>query len=248
MKKTCPICRHNSFGIKTVGNFDILKCSFCRLEFCNPVPSEKSCAALYGVDYKNPRAQPKIVRLNAQKNIKILRQHGLKRSSKLLDFGCGENLFVSAVGTTSWVGYDKYVSQFSNIGSGYDFITLWGTLEHLVDPVSTLKDLVSRLNPRGKIAATTVFSEFSGVPYQHKPPEHTFYFTRKSIEILFKKVGLRLLEYLPYFMYQKPDVYFWCVFNAARIPDKIRKKIGWDIKGNVFVPTNEIFIVGEKYS
>lgn len=246
MEKTCPICRHNSFRIKTVGNFDILKCSFCRLEFCNPVPSERSCAALYGVDYKNPRAAPEIVEQNARKNIRILRKYGLKKTSKLLDFGCGENFFVEAGRSKNWAGYDRYIPQFSEIGSGYDFITLWGVLEHLTDPISALKDLVEWLTPCGKIALTTIFSEFSGIPYQHKPPEHIFYFTKESLEILFEKVGLRMLEYSPYFMYQKPDVYFWCVFNAARIPDKIRKKIGWDIKDNVFVPTNEVFVVGEK--
>lgn len=246
--KHCPICRHASYKIKSVNKYDILKCNSCRLEFADPMPRERELEALYGASYKNPRAQPEIVRLNARKNIRILGKYGLTKSSKLLDFGCGDNLFVAAGKSTNWVGYDKHLPRFSELGFSYDFITLWGALEHLTDPVDAMRDLVRRLKPSGKIALTTVFSEFSGIPYQHKPPEHTFYFSKESIELLFKKVGLRLLEYSPYFMIQKPNIYFWCVLNAAKVPEKIKKKAQLDIKGNIFVPTNEVFVVGEKSS
>jgi len=263
--KNCPICESESLVLKKgimfappehsdiwkeiSRDYNILKCGDCGLEFCDPMPTDKVLRTLYSKTYKNPRATDEIVVLNAKKNIKLLKNYGLSRKSKLMDFGSGaDDCFVKTGNSKNWQGYDPYLNltKKEKLGENYDFVTLWGVLEHLIDPVKELKNINEMLNGRGKIVITTVFNPFTNIPYNHKPPEHTLYFTEESIKRLFKKTGFKILEYSPYMMWQKPEVYFWCIFNSSRMPEKIRKKVQLNFKGNILVPTNEVFVVGEK--
>lgn len=185
--------------------------------------------------------------LNARKNIQFLKKHGLTRSAQLLDYGCGKNLFVTQGKSQNWHGYDKYNvhGDSSLLKQKFDFITLWGVLEHLTNPVQSLKMLAQMLNPEGRLVLTTVSSE-TGIPYRHKPPEHVTYWTEEGMRRLFRRCGMKMVGYQPYFMYQNSDIYLRCVWNAGKIPDKMRKQISWNGKRTVFVPTNEVIVFGAR--
>jgi len=263
--KNCPICNNQSFILKKGITFkapehdeffknhpnliyNILKCGGCSLEFCDPMPTEKVLKTLYSKTYKNPRASEEIVKLNAKKNIKLLKKYGLTKKSSLMDYGSGkENNFIKAGNVKSWYGYDPYLN-WTKVKKEHDFITMWGILEHSVDPIKTLRDVYRLLKNKGRIAITTVFNPFTNISYNHRPPEHTLYFTEESIRRLFKKTGFKILEYSSYEMWQKPNIYLWCIFNSSKMAQKIRNKIHIDIKKPILVPTNEVFIVGEKSS
>jgi 2-polyprenyl-3-methyl-5-hydroxy-6-metoxy-1,4-benzoquinol methylase len=84
-----------------------------------------------------------------------------KKGSRVLDFGCGPGPVLA--GLLSKYGYsvdtydlffdpnDKFQSQ------NYDVISLTEVLEHLNDPLETLRDLARRLNPQGVFAIMTLF-------------------------------------------------------------------------------------------
>ena len=257
----CPICNNQTFKLKSgitfsppehsvlwdrIGRgYDILKCGECGLEFCDPMPTEEVLKELYSKTYTNPRQSKEIVELNAQKNINYLVKYGLTKESKLLDFGCGDNNFIG--GNLNWKGYDPYIyTENSGLADDNDFVILWGTLEHLVEPIKSINFVNNLLKDSGKVVITTVFNPLTNIPYNHKPPEHTLYFTKEAIKRLFDKTGFKLLEYSSYEMYQKPEIYLWCIFNSSRMPEEIRSKISIDTKEPILVPTNEVFIVGEK--
>lgn len=245
----CPACSYTAEKGKITSklSYDIFRCNNCGLEFVHPMPSPEQMDRFYR-DYFNFRAEITVVEKNALRNIDHLKKFGLTSKSRLLDFGCGENAFVREGKTKNWFGYDYYqkpneqgISEYS--GQNWDFITLWGVLEHLVNPRDQIQMLAGSLNTRGILALTTVTTE-STIPYQFKPPEHVTYWTKKSIKVLFSAAGLSILEYKNYKMIQKADVYLKCVLRT--VPEKFQKKISHTLPEYIEVPTNEIFVIGVK--
>lgn len=241
----CIICNQSTYHLKTVLNYHIVKCGWCGLEYVNPMPLKKELNDFY-IAYNDIRASDAVLKLNATRNIELLSKYGLSIKSKLMDFGCGKNIFMECGKSKNWCGYDPYqknqmemVVQFID----FDFITMWGVLEHLIDPVGELNDIVSILKMGGKIVLTTVTTE-SNIPYQHKPPEHVTYWTKKSIKKLFDLVGLELIEYSSYQMIQKTDIYLQILLRT--VPVEYQDKIYHKLPEYLKIPTNEIFLIGEK--
>ena len=244
MNKTkCLICSNESFWIKSLKKNSIYKCNSCQLEFANPMPNEEELKDFY-LNYTNSRARKDVVKKNAEKNIRYLGTNGLSKKNRLLDFGCGDNFFIQQGNSENWFGFDKYTQPLMPPGK-FDFITLWGVLEHLINPVETLEYLVQKLNKNGKIILTTVGTE-TGINYQYKVPEHVTWWSENAIEILFEKVGLKLKEKSEYKMFQDPQVYLDCVLNAGKVPIELQKQINISVSKYIYVPTNEIFVIGEK--
>lgn len=241
----CIVCNSSSTHLKKVKGGTIYRCNACALEFCYPMPSKKSLNEFYN-NYFNPRAGKDISRRNGLANANHLKKYGLTKNKRLLDFGCGDNIFATMAKTKNWIGYDPYGKIGSlEAGRQFDFITLWGVLEHLVDPLSVMRKLHPHLIGKGKIVITTVGTE-TPIPYQYKVPEHVTWWSRKAIEQLLADTGYDMLEFSNYHMYQNPKVYLDCVLNAGRVPSPIKKMITIKRKKYLYVPTNEILIVGQK--
>ncbi len=116
------------------------------------MPSAGALRKFYA-DYPDFRTGRAILRLNAEKNIQFLVSQGLTRESRLLDFGCGRNVFVKQAGSKLWVGYDRFTrnSDSSLMRQKFNFIALWGVLEHLTDLVGEMVKLAGRLVSGGKL-------------------------------------------------------------------------------------------------
>ncbi len=247
IKHSCHICSGPSHRIKSVDNYSIHKCAHCLVEYAHPMPTEEELAELYSgyryySDY-DPEMIDQTVIKNAKKNIEYLKNFGLSKEKRLLDFGCGENLFVKQGESPNWFGHDY---PHGKIPTGkFDFITLWGVLEHLSQPKPILSKLVDRLKDGGRIAITTVSIE-TGIPYRHRVPIHLFFWTRAAVSTLFDLCGLEVEEMKNYFMLQNPEFYIDRVLDRGQVPKKIKKLILIDTKEDILVPTNEILIVGRK--
>ncbi len=246
MDTTCPICAGRGFSINRVESFYIFKCDECQLEFTDPMPTEHELSDYYKeytyyTEYEKSLVNETIAR-NARRNIEYLRNFGLSKKSTLLDFGCGENIFVSEGDSNRWVGYDYPVGSIPD--GKFDFITLYGVLEHLAEPESVLLDLTKRLTKNGILVMTTVGIE-TGIPYRHRVPIHLFFWSNKSIKILFDRLGIRIMELRNYTMLQDPGFYLDRILDRGQVPKQYRKKITINIDDYIEVPTNEIFIVGK---
>ena len=78
-------------------------------------------------------------------------------------------------------------------------IVAFHVMEHLEDPFGTLIDLKSKLKDNGKLWVSVPdqensFFEFS---YLDWPPHHLSRFSRNSLQILGKRAGFRVVDYLP---------------------------------------------------
>ena len=159
--------------------------------------------------YSDIRADKLIVELNAQEHLRILKnRYGWTQKSAMLDFGSGEGAFVELAGENCH-GVEYQSSTNIRIKTNlnelpirlWDFITLWGVLEHLPSPKKVMRDLVSMCKEGEIIALTTVDAE-GVIPYYYKPPDHLSYWTRAAFCRLAESQGLKIIDYEPYWMFQ----------------------------------------------
>lgn len=249
---SCPVCctAAGSYAVPAGEGYRVHKCPNCGLEYTDPVPTEQELTAFYQ-DYTDPRAEPEIVLRNAQENLRALEAFGLTPDSTILDFGCGNGKFVELAGERCFGVELANKSASSRIASSlaelsnkrFDFITLWGVLEHLPNPVKTMRDLAQRLQSGGAIVLTTVLAD-GLIPYYFKPPEHLTYWTRIALTELLHGLDMELVEFRPYTMYQLSSIYLQRLLS--RSPKEIAALAlgsAMDLPRIVHVPTNELFAV-----
>ena len=249
--KNCPICNNESFLIRKINEFNINKCLKCGLEFTHPMPTEECLSGFYN-QYYDIRARDIVSKKNAVRNLNFLKKDFMIDSqSEILDYGCGNNMFIEACREekiSNSFGYDQYIVECDNkqmswdhaIKKKWDMITLWGVLEHLTSPVDVLLELKAMLLKTGLIALTTIYID-GYIPFQYKPPEHTLYFTKQSIEELAAAAGLSIVSFEHYKMKQSSDVYLSILHRT--MPDKYKKLIYHKMPDFVEIPTNEIRLV-----
>ena len=138
---------------------------------------------------------------------------------------------------------DNYLDRDNCINQKWELISIWGVLEHVTDPVMFLSSIKKLLSDGGKIVLTTLFVD-SVIPYQFKPPEHTLYFTRRSLESLMEKVGLYVVLSENYVMEQDSDVYMSILLRT--MPNCYKELVCHNLPEFVKVPTNEILLILKK--
>ena len=249
---TCYVCGNPAGRYRRHVNDDysIMKCAECGLEYTDPIPTEATLRAFYA-QYQDIRADRRIVELNAGDHLRMLgERYGWTPESSMLDFGAGGGVFVEVAGDNCY-GVELQPSNNPRIKQtldelgdvSWDFITLWGVLEHLAHPKQVICDLVSRLHMGGVTALTTVDAE-GVIPYYCKPPEHLSYWTRAAFDVLSRDCGLEIVEYQPYRMFQLGHIYVQRLLS--RTPEEYRQNLLSSLPEVVYVPTNEIRVVMRK--
>ena len=145
-----------------------------------------------------------------------------KKTGKLLDVGAGMPDFVLSMKERGWDAYAQELSHtqsqkiakaigkdnvfrgdFHSVKLPFDFfdiVTFWHFLEHVVDPQITIKRASDILRRKGKIylelpnVDSLTWKIFGNYYDLLRIPEHTFYFSQKSLRILFKNHGFKVQE------------------------------------------------------
>ena len=144
-----------------------------------------------------------------------------KLPGRLLDVGCAAGFLLEAARRRGWsvVGVDisdyavRYaretfhldvrigsVEQLSLPAGSFDAITAFEYIEHVVDPVATLKAVRPWLKPDGLLVLTT--PNAGGWQARHQPEQfdgfrewrHLAYFSRATMKRLLQAAGFRLAE------------------------------------------------------
>jgi len=126
------------------------------------MPSKDVLSSFY-FDYFDVRADQKVVELNSIKNLLILKNLGLDSADSVLDFGSGTGTFVHSAGVNCF-GYEPMapfdVDEKKGGGGrcyryldeipvrSFKFVTMWGVLEHLVDPIDVVSSISELLSSR----------------------------------------------------------------------------------------------------
>jgi SAM-dependent methyltransferase len=213
-------------GVRVTRVFNIVGCVNCRHVYVNPRISDEALGRLYDeeyyrgqgfdqtIDYAGPASQYKLAEVAAVAGT-VEAAVGRLKGIRWLDFGCGAGFLLAELlerGADA-VGFDDSaaalqrcaekglpVATQSQIEAGagsFDVISAVEVIEHVPDPRSFLRYLVSFLRVGGIAYVQTgnwnVVRRLPGTPYV-MPEGHIHYFTPPELRRLFREVGL---EYAP---------------------------------------------------
>jgi 2-polyprenyl-3-methyl-5-hydroxy-6-metoxy-1,4-benzoquinol methylase len=142
------------------------------------------------------------------------------RGSGILDVGCGTGEFLDALKTdyqtmgiepepnaAKWarerLGLTVYTGGWEALPTGetnFDLITMWHVLEHIPDPLATLRAVAERLTPAGKLLiALPNIAALDAAIYRSEwvaldAPRHLWHFTPATLTRLASQAGF-ILKY-----------------------------------------------------
>lgn len=225
MPTKCPICRSSeTTHFQRVDAREVLICGECRHLFWATFPDERELEQFYTNDYGRTHHQLSLQADNVAYYESHLREllaiHGSDdRGCVLVDFGCSYPTFLEVAhrrGFTAVIGVDwderarEYgrargfqmmtpVEFFRDVpAEQIDIVRFSHTLEHLIDPVQTLQDVVAKLKRAGTVYITQpsfpVFAaRAAGQPLKDAVwPEHLHFFSPISLNRLAQAAGLRV--------------------------------------------------------
>lgn len=140
-------------------------------------------------------------------------------SKKILDIGSATGYFLDLAKNNGWEtfgseiskwageeasrrGHNIFVGDFLNYTNNFSFqaVTMWDVLEHIKDPNGYIKKINKILEKKGLFLINTVDADSWWARLLGRnwnmiiPPEHLFFFTKKSLSILLKKNGFEILQ------------------------------------------------------
>ena len=224
----CPICQDTNliFFVKKY-EFKMDKCQSCGLIFCNPYPSKKQIYHYYNSEMKkfeNDFFKKSFEnRLNIfYPRIEIIKKY--RKSGKILDIGSSIGVFLEALNRfehnfqltccdidkdscaklkNRYPKVDVINSDFVDIEKKpeYDIITMWDTVEHIVDQNLLFNSVKKMLRKDGLFFFSTPNTDsFEWIVantehVQLLPPGHVNLLNIKSISKLLKNNGFSLKNY-----------------------------------------------------
>lgn len=205
--------------------FSLVKCKNCGLVYVNPRLTDKSLAELYQREYfsyyVDTKSEEHMKRQETFKTeIAELERltEKLRVGRKILDVGCGGGFFLASLNSL-WEKYGveinpaavRYGRDTSRIdilkgdlrkinfpNETFDVIKMRGTIEHLFDPMSELREIYRILRKGGLIAINTPnIGSICGRIYREKfrmvcPTHHIYYFSTKTLSLMLEKVGFKV--------------------------------------------------------
>lgn len=228
----CPLCAAGSHPAFMAGEHRLYRCDACRTAFVHPQPTPEALRQFYDTYHLHDAAggmydviEDRMQADFPAKVARVMRDTG-GRPGRLLDVGCGKGFFVKACVDA---GLDAQGCDLSETGTAYareklgvratagllaevgprlgafDTVTFWATIEHLPDPVATLKDIRAVLKPGGRLFLDTGIGDdwldrtLPGRVQWYDPPQHLFVFSRAGMEKALSAAGFALEHFDPCF-------------------------------------------------
>lgn len=208
--------------------FLAVRCRRCRLVYLNPRPADDESARVYPDHYHAFQFRPAEYgfvyrvrrRLEARRLLRWCR--GLPADARILDVGCGDGFHLGLLrefGEPTWTleGVDADARAVTPARAGgltvhhgeiealslpagvYHLVLLVMTVEHLPDPLGTLKAVARLLAPGGRVVVVTDnvgspdFALFGGRHWGgYHFPRHTYLFDRRTLARLGTAAGLEV--------------------------------------------------------
>ncbi len=161
----------------------------------------------------------------------LARVESITGAGRVLDVGCGSGTFLYLCKKRGWrvsgveiseplaqrcreaVGAEVLTGRFEDLElpeSGFDLVSLWDVIEHVIDPVSVMRRVRELLRPGGVALYCTPDEDSllartgrllylsSGGRYSYPalalhPPNHTYFFSRRGFRRIVDGLGLQPL-------------------------------------------------------
>ena len=227
----CPICRIGAYALAwRYATYDVFRCGSCELEFAWP-PSAGDVSyyqsnVIYSQLYEQVRAgqlhpgtQPII-----RKAREVAERYVRAPHARVADIGCGSGYLLAALrdGGFDCVGYDfnpdmcRIVTEFHGIPAytkslsdlvgqreRFDYAIMSHVLEHLDDPVASLRAVRSILNADGTLFVCLPNRNFirqrkrlvrGQLPSGDYPPHHVTFWSTRSLYRALIAAGFEVRE------------------------------------------------------
>lgn len=213
------------------------ECRECAVIFIHPQPTQEELKQLYSREYFEGDFrcghagsyfdEDTVDKLSDNNFIKKIKQY--KSKGKLLEIGCAGGIFLN---TARKEGYEVYGVEYSDdaaelarnkfnldVVTGelkegmfqpemFDIVFMGDVIEHLPDPMNTLKLINSILKISGILVivcpmqTNTIFSRLGFKLFEiikkdatvHLPPYHLFEYRPKSLSWLFQSAGFKIIK------------------------------------------------------
>lgn len=216
----CPICECTSALPFPIQNRRPLQvCSACRHIWWTETPTLEYLAAYYQKQYTGTHQQDTI-QAEARQYYRghaadLLQRVRMKAGDcTIVDYGCSYPVFLQEAKKSGYrrtVGVDYAEEAFATSGEGVemmrpdqmarladgsvDIARFSHTLEHLIDPVAVLREVVAKVRPGGLVYITQPsfpFFQLGRQPVELKDsvyPEHLHFFSPLSLATMVEKCG-----------------------------------------------------------
>lgn len=198
-----------------------VRCDGCGLTRIDPIPAPASLARFYSLGYHggwSAGGRPSaLVRLSGALNAVFLasktrRILELAAKGSVLDFGCGNAELLGELRERGWEVFGVELSEsgrrqapagivvqpdlapYEREGRRFDVVMMWHVLEHVTDPVDTLKRLRGLMKEGGTLfVAVPNFGAWEaglgGAWFHLDPPRHLYQFTAQTLAAALLKAG-----------------------------------------------------------
>jgi SAM-dependent methyltransferase len=195
----------------TLQRFDVSFCRHCGIGITMPQPAE--LGSYYGERYYGRRHWITTSYCVWRRMRVVKLSFGGAHPRSLLDVGCGDGSFLEAACRKRWsvAGTEINVAVPASAGfhiwpslrgvdAQFDCITCWHVLEHLRDPLASLREMHCLLTPGGVLlvavpdAGGLQFRTFRRFWFHLDVPRHLFHFDLPCIRLLLEKTGFQLVS------------------------------------------------------
>lgn len=230
----CGSVRGNTERFKSQ-TFNLWKCPSCQsIHSTDPV----DLADIYRDYPLNDKRRLDIFAKGTMANLlKRLRQGGLNKNDTILDFGCGNGIFLqflSQKGHTNIAGFDPFIKKYAELpelAGGYDCVVANDVIEHVENPREVMRQCRELVRPGGLLYMGTADS--SGVENMHDlephlmrlhQPFHRVIINQHALRDLGKELGLEEIH-----AYRRSYMDTLVPFSNYRFLDELGKALGHDM-------------------
>lgn len=210
------------------GRFSVVRCKDCGITWTDPLPDKSEIAEFYPSAYHGKGGEERffavIERLvwfsRWKRAVEVARlTSGIP--GRILDIGCGRGWMLSYLRGWGWEAYGtelsldsssfardhlklnilpKNVEDCSFPSQHFDAVTIWHTLEHLHQPISTLREANRILKDNGLLIVEvpnfgSLQAQLFGNKWFHlDSPRHLYHFDDKTLRKYLEKSGFRVIK------------------------------------------------------